>query len=356
MNIGHTKEDRINTVYGGGGHVVILGAGASVAATHFTPLKDNKQLPLMKNFVEIVGLSDIFESYPNITKSDNFEELYSTLFLDDPSSNKIKELERRVYDYFKNLKLPDVPTIYDYLVLSLRPRDLIATFNWDPFLYQAWTRNYHIGDRPYTAFLHGSVALGYSEIDKRWGPAGLYSKETGNYMTPTKLLFPVTQKNYYDDEFTSTQWDMFKDFLSDENVKRVTIFGYGAPETDVEAMKIMLDAWGGGKVRRMESFEIIDVRNKEEVIKPWKKFISDYDYDFTTNFFKSSIANNPRRTSESYFQHTQPLTEDEAWSESNPVPSNFNTLKAMWDWFKPLIDAETKWKEDQDNGNQKSSS
>jgi hypothetical protein len=28
-----TKDDRINTVMGGGGHVVILGAGASIAST-----------------------------------------------------------------------------------------------------------------------------------------------------------------------------------------------------------------------------------------------------------------------------------------------------------------------------------
>ena len=27
-----TKEDRVNTVFGGGGHVVILGAGASIAS------------------------------------------------------------------------------------------------------------------------------------------------------------------------------------------------------------------------------------------------------------------------------------------------------------------------------------
>jgi hypothetical protein len=30
MNMGLTKEDRITTVYGGGGHVVIVGAGAKV--------------------------------------------------------------------------------------------------------------------------------------------------------------------------------------------------------------------------------------------------------------------------------------------------------------------------------------
>ena len=32
-----TKEDRIKTVYSGGGHVVILGAGASIASTLRNP-------------------------------------------------------------------------------------------------------------------------------------------------------------------------------------------------------------------------------------------------------------------------------------------------------------------------------
>jgi hypothetical protein len=30
--------------------------------------------------------------------------------------------------------------------------------------------------------------------------------------------------------------------------------------------------------------------------------------------------------------------------ESNPVPKDFKTLQEMWDWFKPLIDAENEWK------------
>lgn len=227
MSLGHTKEDRINTVYGGGGHVVILGAGASVAATIRDPLSDGKKLPVMNNFIDVVGLTDIVNGLPAYIKSDNFELLYSNLYLDDPNSKPIKEIERRAYDYFKTLKLPEVPTIYDYLVLSLRSRDLIATFNWDPFLYQAWVRNYGKGDKPYIAFLHGNVAIGYSEINKRSGPAGMYAKATRNYMAPTRLLYPVTQKNYNDDKYIKSQWDMLESFLSDKKVKLVTVFGYG---------------------------------------------------------------------------------------------------------------------------------
>lgn len=344
MSLGLTKEDRINTVYGGGGHVVILGAGASVAATINLDMPGGKKLPLMNNFIDVVGLRDIVDSLPEKLRSENFELLYSNLYLDNPDSTEIKQIEYRVYDYFKDLKLPPVPTIYDYLVLSLRPRDLIATFNWDPFLYQAWNRNHHVGDPPFVAFLHGNVAIGYSSQDKRCGAAGMTAKSTMNYYEPTKLLFPVTQKNYQNDEFIKSQWDMLENFLSDGNVKRVTVFGYGAPDSDVEAMKFIEKYWGGSNKRDMEQFEIVDVRPEKQVAKQWRKLIHTHHYDFTDSFFKSSLANNPRRTSESYFQHYLAKTIEEAFSESNPYPQNLNTLEQLWDWCKPLIDAEEKWK------------
>lgn len=185
-----TKEDRIETVFGGSGHVVILGAGASIASTFRNPEPNGKRLPSMDNFIELVGLTDIFEALPENLKAKNFEQLYSNLHNDNLSSDEILEIERRVYDYFKDMKLPEnEATIYDFLVLLLRPRDLIATFNWDPFLYQAFFRNGHIADMPYLAFMHGNVALGYSKEDRRCGPAGWYSKATKNYFEPTRLLY-----------------------------------------------------------------------------------------------------------------------------------------------------------------------
>ena len=35
----------------------------------------------------------------------------------------------------------------------------------------------------------------------------------------------------------------------------------------------------------------------------------------------------------------------EAFSESNPVPSDFKTLEELWEWHKPLIEVEKEWKE-----------
>lgn len=341
-----TKEDRIKTVFGGGGHVVILGAGASIASTIRNPEQNGKQLPSMDNLIEIVGLSDIVESLPENLRAKNFERLYTNLYTDNPHSEQILEIEIRVYNYCKDMKLPEnEATIYDYLVLSLRPRDLIATFNWDPFLYQAFNRNGHIADMPYLAFLHGTVAIGYSKEDKRCGPAGWYSKATKNYFEPIRLLYPITQKNYSQNEFVKMEWSRMKSWLHERSTIRMTVFGYGAPDTDVEAVRIMNEAWVTPDDRKMEQFEIIDKKPKVDAIKPWKNFIHSHHYDYSNNFFDSSLALNPRRTSECYFQHNLPMTFSEAFSESNPVPSEIKTLQELWGWYKPLVDAENEWKD-----------
>lgn len=197
---------------------------------------------------------------------------------------------------------------------------------------------------PYLAFMHGNVALGYSKEDKRCGPAGWYSKATKNYFEPTRLLYPVAQKNYTQDEFISTEWDRVKGWLQEDSTKRVTVFGYGAPDTDVEAVSLLNTAWGTADKRNMEQFEIIDKRPEDEVLKRWGNFIHSHHYDYADNYFNSSLANNPRRTFESYHQHNLPLSPDEAFSASNPISSDIKTLQELWDWHKPLVDAENEWK------------
>lgn len=171
-----TKEDRIKTVMGGGGHVVILGTGSSIASTIRNPELNGKKLPSIDNFIDVVGIQDIVDRLPEKLVASNFETLYSNLHKDNPQSDEILEIEARLFDYFKDMRPPDEPTIYDYLVLSLRPKDLIATFNWGPFLYQAFVRNGKVADMPYLCFLHGNVSIGYSKEDKRCGPTGYFGQ------------------------------------------------------------------------------------------------------------------------------------------------------------------------------------
>jgi hypothetical protein len=335
-----TKQDRVETVMNGGGHVVILGAGASIASTFRNPEVNGKKLPSMDNFIELVGLEDIIDKIDDNLRASNFETLYTNLHKANPNSSEIKEIERRVSEYFSDMALPNEPTIYDYLILALRPKDIIATFNWDPFLYQAYVRNHGLGEPPYLSFLHGNVAIGYSSTDKRSGAAGMISKETSNYYEPTKLLYPIEQKNYNSNQFISIEWARLKHFISSDTTKRLTIFGYGAPVSDVEAVKLLNSAWGSSDQRNMEQVEIIDVRNEDDIRETWKGFIHSHHYDYVNDYFNSSLALNPRRTSEAYFQHITPMSPGEMFSADNPVPKTFKTLKELQDWHLELIKAE----------------
>jgi hypothetical protein len=42
-----------------------------------------------------------------------------------------------------------------------------------------------------------------------------------------------------------------------------------------------------------------------------------------------------------------PLTPDEAFSESNPIPNNFETLEELWTWHKSLVEAEHAYEQQQ---------
>ena len=142
-------------------HVVILGAGASLAALPNGD-KNGRCLPLMNNFVEVLNLGSLLKSF-GIVDEGNFELLYSNLIESGSNLELVTELNQRIYDYFALLELPEEPTLYDHLVLSLRDKDLIATFNWDPFLVQAINR---VTERfnvsiPMVSFLHGNTAIGY---------------------------------------------------------------------------------------------------------------------------------------------------------------------------------------------------
>ena len=336
--MGMSREQGIKTVYDGPSHVVILGAGASISSNIHNPEPSGRQLPSMANFLDIVDLTDIVENIDANGDIKNFETIYSVLYSQDPGSPVLIEIEERVRDYFQSLALPPTPTIYDYLVLSLRSKDIIATFNWDPFLYKAFCRNHHVGDLPRITFLHGSVSVGYSVQEQKAGPAGWFSKTTGDEYVPTKLLYPVTQKNYNDDEFIRREWDRLKRGL--ETAKRMTIFGYSAPDSDVEAAGLMRGAWGDPNQRNLEQIEFIDILPEEVMMERWDSFVYPGHHEYKTDYFDSVLAYFPRRTGESFMHQFLPSTEDEALQEPNIVPRSFGTLEEMWEWYRPLVEAE----------------
>jgi hypothetical protein len=96
-------------------HVVLLGAGGSLAAMPNGDRFGNK-LPLMWNFLDVLGLRSLIERYGIAFSGDNFEELYSK-WVDDPHLQVfVQELESEIRSYFSSLELPNYPTIHDHLL------------------------------------------------------------------------------------------------------------------------------------------------------------------------------------------------------------------------------------------------
>ncbi|MGC1473506.1 MAG: hypothetical protein WA775_13010 [Psychroserpens sp.] len=342
-----TKKDEIEKVHGGGGHVVILGAGASYASSLRNPEKGGKTLPLMRNIIDVVGLNYLVNELPNELKilKEDFEALYSKLVNLGEYKEEITTIDKSVHAYFSELSLPEEPTIYDYLILSLRHRkDIIATFNWDPFLLQAYYRNMEFVQSPGILFLHGCVSLGFDNISGASGPIGYQATQDGQPFEPTKLLYPVDKKDYISDEFINGQWEAIARNL--KHAERVSVFGYSAPVSDVEAISLLQKGWGSADDRDMEEFELIDIREEQAVKNSWNTFIHSHHYHYCTDYFDSSFALHPRRTVESHRHRTQPLTPSEAFQDGNPIQDNFETLEELWEWHIPLIEAENKFEEE----------
>lgn len=235
-------------------HIVILGGGASIASTILNPEKNGKYLPGMPNLIETLDLQWLLDDYGVECKGANFEAFYDSLVSKGGSEELVELLEIAIYDYFAELKLPDEATIYDYLVLSLREKDIIATFNWDPFLAQAFIRNKNVigHDRmPQMAFLHGNVAIGVCYDCKSMGWSVNSCDRCNKKFEPSKLLYPVGKKDYASDEFIHSEWTKLRSYIREAYY--LTVFGYSAPKTDAEARKYCSKS---GRRTQLESRQI----------------------------------------------------------------------------------------------------
>lgn len=250
----------------------------------------------MANLVEVLELKDLIAGAGHDPTA-GFESLYSRLHAANSQSPLVKKIEQRVEDYFSQLALPKYPTTYDLLLLSLRRKDAIFTFNWDPFLVDAYKRVAAEVPKPHIFHLHGNVRVGFCEHCHLAMRKADVCLECGARSTPTRLLYPVEQKKYTDDRFIATQWDKARAFISQAGI--ITIFGYSAPTTDKEAMAIFTEAWKGDDPDKpIERLEIIDVRDENEVRSQWSSFAFRDHYEVRRSFYESLMARYPRRSCE----------------------------------------------------------
>lgn len=327
-----TIQDEIKKVEFGRPHVVILGAGASLAAFP-NGERNGHRLPVIKNFVDVVGLAPLLADNGIHAPYDDFEAIYSDVATNPAQVGLRAEIERRVYDYFAALELPDTPTLYDHLILSLRPKDVIATFNWDPFLWQAAARNYHFGKVPCLLFLHGNVAIGYCPECKVILNRDQHCTRCGQQVIASPLLYPVKQKDYQSDPAIAGHWRTLARALKE--AWAVTFFGYGAPSTDVEAVKLLKDAWGDVEKRNLEETELIDIRTEADLVATWEPFIHTHHYTIGQSFYDSNIGKHPRRSCEALWARLMECL----FLEGTRIPQNAD-FGELYKWFQPRIEAE----------------
>lgn len=314
-------------------HLVILGAGASRAAFPQGE-RQGRLLPLMADFTDIVPVAPILQKSGIEWRGKNFEDVYSLLSVNPEHRTLQTELVEAVFNYFSELRLPDAPTLYDLIVLSLRKKDVIATFNWDPFLIQALQRNGRVTNSlPAPLFLHGNVAHGYCDQDRFQGPRGQLCPRCLEPLKPDQLLFPIATKNYSSDPAIRKAWEVTREAL--KNALVVTVFGYSAPASDKDAVAIMSEAWGKPAKRQFELFEMIDIRPREEIRASWEAFIFSGHYRVSATFAESFLAIHPRRSIEAFLSQ---------YIHANFLDGNriveAKTLNELHDWFRPLVEAE----------------
>jgi hypothetical protein len=309
-------------------HVVILGAGASKAAfPHGDPT--GKAVPVMQQLVDCLDLRATLEGAGFVDPTD-FESIYDELVATDSNTALVSEIENRVRSYFESMELPSEATLYDRLILSLRETDLIATFNWDPFLAKAYIRNRKIGRLPEIVFLHGNVEVGVCVKDRAKGFLVQPCTQCGEPSQPSRLLYPVRRKDYNSDPFIANEWNILKWFL--QRAYMLTIFGYGAPSTDIEAVDLMSNAWKGNLTFELGQVNIIDIRPEKQLEKTWEPFFCRNHYGIHRRLNTTWLNRHPRRTCEALAWATLQMA---PW-KNNPMP-RYESFGKLRQWIEPLL-------------------
>lgn len=321
-------------------HLFILGAGATMAAIPNGD-KFGRKSSVMKGFLSNIGKQHLLDGVELETTSTNIEDIYSELHSksEDPKYREVAgQIEDEIYDYFSQMQLPDEPTMYDYLIISLRGKDCIASFNWDPLLIQAYNRvNKITHDLPQMLFLHGNVAAATcSECGKYQPRRNVFCYDCRSILLPTKLLYPIEHKDYHSDVFIADQWAKFNDFINSATL--ISIWGYSAPSSDVEAKKAMLNAYSS-QFRQLDDFEVIDVKPYDEIYTTWNDFLKENNghLKYMNSLSESLVAKYPRRSTEGYCHQYL----EGNWNGSSITLDCDETFDELQEKLAPLLENET---------------
>jgi hypothetical protein len=287
----------------------------------------------MEDLVRVLDLTDLLDRHRIAYDQRSFESVYAEVCSEPAHARLRTVLENAVHQYFRGLELPATPTLYDHLLLSLRSKDVVATFNWDPFLVDTWNRNSVRTELPHILHLHGNVRVGCCLEHHERGHILAGCPTCGSF-SPTRLLYPVENKDYSSDPFISREWEALRAYL--QNAFTFTVFGYGAPSSDKEAVLLMNDAWSGARERTLETIEIIDIKEAPMLEGLWSPFIFSQHVLCHTSFYESYLGRYPRRSCEAIYI---PTVTGRFPPKPTPLPRK-GSFADLDEWLLPLLEAE----------------
>lgn len=318
-------------------HVVILGAGASIAACKID--KNGRELPVLRNMHKILDLEGYLEGIDCIAGIDDFELIYSKLAELEEHRDLVRMLENEVAKYFRSLELPDKITVFDYLILSLTEKDIIISFNWDPLLLQAYRRNTIVGNLPKLAFPHGNAGVGLCYDCYNKGYYGDNCPDCNKKFNSMPLLFPVNKKRYFDGSIIESEWNLAEDYIS--RAAGITIFGYGAPSTDVEAVNLMRKSFDRSHIKEIAPVTIINLQNvRDEQLDRWNEFYSERGISYVNSFNETRLWEWPRVSLESYYDailQQRPRKQDKSFYEFDSLYELQQFVKSINEFDMAMI-------------------
>ncbi|MGI8863246.1 MAG: hypothetical protein ACR2JH_02425 [Solirubrobacteraceae bacterium] len=113
-----SRQQEIASVFSTKPHVVILGAGASIAALSAGD-RNAKQLPDMHGLASVPAVRELLLLGGIGDQKVDFEAAYARI-RSERKTEIADRIDIEVRNYFSDIEIVDEPTIYEHLLLSLR--------------------------------------------------------------------------------------------------------------------------------------------------------------------------------------------------------------------------------------------
>lgn len=161
----------------------------------------------------------------------------------------------------------------------------------------------------------------------------------GAPLAPSPLLFPIREKQYTADPLIASEWEVVQAFI--ECAYILTIIGYSAPVSDVNARRLLKEAWRKNGTTDFAQVEIVDVKPERQVMSSWSDFVVRNNYGVRRNARRGLAFWYPRRSCDAFAWAT---LQQDPWRDRK-LP-RFRKVSSLQGWLAELMNEELMYDRD----------